>query len=318
MIINEQDALDEIQKLGFVVAGASYRDEAEAELGNHSSRFWKIPSENFKLEGTPFYKNTENDYVHFTSVENLFSILDSKCLRMYNLENMEDKFEMDHIRKKLKYPEFIEFDKKELYCLSMCCTSVLNSQMKEHLLWKLHGRNDKGVIIRFSFHNSLQRWYNFHLTKVFYNYKIAKPILRLNELTQREFLDPKIGCFFKLPIYKFENETRLIFENRKNFKVTASDKDGNLLYPLVYADETKKPENIFYIKLPLLNFNKNAEDLYKAPNLQHVSFEIPKIQIDEIIAGYAIDRKVMKDLTEKCTFSDPSIKIRTTTLKKYY
>lgn len=315
---DEAEAIEEIRKLGFVVASASYSDLTTAKEGNHLARFWNIPSENYKLENTPFFKNTENDYVHFTTIKNLLSILESRSIRMYNLESMKDKFEMDHIRKRLRYPDFIEFNKKELYCLSMCCTSVINSQMKEHLLWKLYGEDGKGVVIRFSFQNNLQLWYNFHLTKVFYHYKIAKPILRLNQLTKREYLDAKIGCFLKLPIYKFENETRLVFENREGFRVTERDKRGNLLYPIIHPDTRKGCKNVYYNELPLWNFYKNQTGKYTAPNVQDIAFEIPKIQVDEIIAGYNVSEKELNELKEKCRSADPSINVKSSKLKKYY
>lgn len=46
---NERELLNQIEALGYCVAGASYLNDEEAKKGNHSARFWQLPSQNYRL-----------------------------------------------------------------------------------------------------------------------------------------------------------------------------------------------------------------------------------------------------------------------------
>ena len=193
--------LADIQKLGYEVGRIGYKDEEEYKKNNFTSRYWRLPNENFKLNNTPFFYSAENDFIHFTSLDAFYSIINTGHIRLYNLVNMDDKFELEYARQELLFRNSISTDKEQLYCFSLCSTDeILKNEIKEHLLWKLHGKNGYGVIIRVSIQNNLHLWYNFHLTKMFYDLKNFQPIRELNTKTDNEFLDAKLACFLKLPM----------------------------------------------------------------------------------------------------------------------
>jgi hypothetical protein len=310
--------LADIQKLGYEVGQADYKDEEEFNKSNFSYRYWRLPNENFKLKDTPFFYNTENDFIHFTTLDALYSIINNGHIRLYNLLNMDDKLELEYARKELLFRNSNDIDKEQLFCFSMCSSDeILKNEIKEHLLWKLHGRNGSGVIIRFNVQNNLHLWYNFHLTKMFYNLENFDPIKELNTKTDNEFLDAKLACFLKLPIYEFENEIRLVFDNRN--PVTVTDKDNETIYPIIYPDKLHKSDKIFYFQLPLLNFRKDKNDkIFLAPNMQGENFEIPKISIAEIILGYRYSDSDLKNIQSKIDSKLTDINIKITALKKYY
>lgn len=314
-----KELIDNIMNLGYRIGQVGYNDAEHANKNLFNYRYWKIPEENYQLKHTPFYHDTEDDFIHFTSLDSLFAILNSKHLRLYNLLNMDDKFELEHARKALLFNNPDELDKEQLYCFSMCSSSVILNEepkKKKHLLWKLHGRDGNGVIIRLKLFNTINSWYNYHLTKCFYNLDNFAPIKALHEITNNEFLDTKPACFNKLPIYEFENEIRLIFDNRR--PVTLTDKDDKVLYPITYPDKLNKKDKIFYFQLPLHNFFKNNEEIYDAPTMVDEEYKIPKISITEIILGYRFSDADLQNIKDKIISYDPAINVKMSDLKQYY
>jgi len=313
--------INKIKELGYDIRQKFYKDHEHAEKGIYSYRYWIIPEENQKLEGTKFYYDIEKDFIHFTSLESLFGILNSKHLHLYNLPNMDDKYELEYALKTLS---FIDSDdeyktKEQLYIFSMCSSyRILNEEpkKKKHLLWKLHGRDGSGVIIRLKIENELNLWYNYYLTECFYNLDNFEAIKELHKITNKEILDIKLASFIKLPIYEFENEIRLVFDKQNSGLI--NDK-GVLIYPLIYPDKLNKRENISYFQLPLYNFFKNNPEVYpNPPNGLGLNYEMPKISITEIILGYRYNEDDLKNLQNRLAFFDSNITARLSDLKQYY
>lgn len=317
--MRENVIIEDIKKLGLVVSSLTYSTEEDENIGNFNYRTWWFPQENYKLKGSPFYQDKTNDFIHFTSIENLYSIINTGNIRLYNLVNMDDKFELEYGLKKLNFRRKISSVKEELFCLSLCkANKILTNITNEHLLWKLHGRNGHGAIIRLSFKNDLNTWLNYHLSDVFYNTKIANSIKKLNRTLKNEGIESKICSFFKLPIYKFENETRLVFDGRISFIAIQKNPEGQMIYPKYYFDKFHKKDNILYVELPIFNFNKSNLENYKVPNLVGVDFEMPKIEISEIILGYRFSEDDKNNIEEIIKQKDEFIKVKITDLRKYY
>jgi hypothetical protein len=317
-----EELLNKIKELGYVIRQIGYKDQEHADKNIYNYRYWAIPEENHKLKNTPFFFDSEDDFIHFTSIESLFSILNSGHLRLYNLLNMDDKYELEYARKALSFisPDSGDKAKEQTYSFSMCSSSVILNEepkKKKHLLWKLHGRDGEGVIIRLKIMNDLNAWYNYYLTKCFYDLGNFTTIKELHEITDKEILDAKVGCFIKLPIYEFENEIRLIFDQVNSGWIT--DKNNNRTYPIIYPDKLHKSNKISYVQLPLYNFFKNDSNAYPVPpNGMQYNYEIPKLLVTEIILGYRYDDNDLKNFMDKITLYDPSIKVRLSDLKQYY
>ena len=313
--------LESIQKLGFKIHSSAYIDEEHADRGEYSWRSWVLPRESKELKDTPFYFDSENDFIHFTSLDSLFGILNSKHLRLYNLLNMDDKFELEYARKALLLKtNSDEKVKEELYSLSMCSSSVILNEepkKKKHLLWKLHGKDGHGVIIRLKRMNEPDTWRSYYLTKCFYDLGNFSAIKELNEITQKEILETKLACFIKLPIYEFENEIRLVFDKRNAQTISY---DGVVTYPIICPDKLNKSDKISYYQLPLYNFYKNDDDKV-FPELQDFvknKYEVPKLAITEIILGYRYTDLDLKNLKERIAKYDSTINVKLSDLKQFY
>ncbi len=312
----EENLYDEIKKFGYQIGATYYKDKEELDKQNFSSRYWQHPGENHKLKGTPFFHSNENDFIHFTSLDSLYYIINTGFIRLYNFHNMDDKLEMEYALAELSFKQSSEKAKEELYCFSMCSSEkILLDETKEHLLWKLHGRDGRGAIIRVCIENNLDKWYLYHLSKVSYGIERFLAIKKFNTDIDIEMLDNKICCFIKHPIYEFENEIRLVFDNTN--PVTVTDIDKGKIYPITYPDKLHKKENTFYFQIPLINFN-NSNEAYLAPNMQGEAFEIPKIKITEIILGYRYSEEDRINIQSKIGDKFNDVKIKITDLKRYY
>ncbi len=319
---DHKELINKIKSFGYDIRQIGYKDQEHADNGIYNYQYWIIPEENQKLKNTKFYYNKEKEFIHFTSIESLFGILSSKSLRMYNLPNMDDKYELEYALNALS---FINSDdkneiKEQLYILSMCSASqILNEEpkKKKHVLWKLHGRNGNGAIIKLKIENDLSTWYNYYLTKCFYTLDYFQAIEELHKKTNNELLDTKLASFIKSPIYEFENEIRLVFDKRNSGCL--KDQENTIEYPIVYPDKLNRAENISYIQLPLLNFFRTNPEAYPTPpNGLQLNYEIPKISISEIILGYRYNDNDLKNFQEKIKSYDPNISVRLSDLKQYY
>lgn len=319
---DNNDLINKIKSFGYDIRQIGYKDQENADKGIYNYRYWIIPEENKKLKDTKFYYDEENDFIHFTSIEALFSILNSKHLRLYNLLNMDDKYEMDYALKALSFIDAVDINKTKegIYILSMCSSSVILNEepkKKKHLLWKLHGRDGKGIIIRLKIENDLSSWYNYYLTKCFYSLDNFSPIAELHAKTKNELLDIKLASFIKLPIYEFENEIRLVFD--RNNSGWREDSNGNPTYPITYPDKLNKKDSISYFQLPIFNFFKNDLNAYPSPpNGLQLNYEIPKISITEIILGYRYNDEELNNITEKIKAFDQNITVRHSELRQFY
>ena len=281
-------------------------------------QFGALPSENATMTKSPFHSN-ESDFIHFTSIENLISILNTKRFRLYNLINMDDKSEIKWANDQLKFKSPVNNELLEhIYCFSMCEANIIdNNQAKENLLWKLHGRDGNGIMLKLRIVNDTVCWHNYHLIKVKYNIDDAISVQYINEHDIQTKLDQKICSFIKNPIYNFEEETRIIFENRKYYKVTVKEWE-RILYPITIPDKLHKKENILYFEIPVFNFYREHQDCFKAPSMLPQNYELPKIEITEIILGYRNSEEDESILRGKIKLIDNRIKVYRTELAKNY
>ena len=309
----------EIKKFGFEIGQTLYSVQEQNDRGEFNYRYWEHPKENYKLQNTPFYLKSENDFIHFTTIDSLYSILNTGFLRLYNLNNMDDKYEMEYAFRELAFKGTTEKSKEELYCLSMCSSEKVfteKTKEKEHLLWKLHGRDGHGVILRLKIENNLN-WYFYHLSEIYYGVDDFSSIKSFNTTIDNQFLDEKICCFIKNPVYRFESEIRLIFDNR--IPVTVTDKNNQKIYPITYPDKLHISTKTFYFQVPIVNYFKNLSDpMYLAANMQGIDYEIPKIKITEIILGYRYSVKDLETIKSKLDAKYSDINIRITDLKEMY
>lgn len=184
----------------------------------------------FNLKTLELFKNSkfendskEFDFIHFTSISNLFKILQNQYFLLSNLNSFQDENEFHLANKSLENfwtnPDF-EKIKSQIFAFSMC--PYTNENIKSESLWSNYGHNKKGVCIRFLVNSSI------FLTEYFLGkiqYCPDEPIKEIDQVKQRdkEFYEQngwKISnlndalsvllSLYKLDHFHFENEIRII------------------------------------------------------------------------------------------------------------
>ena len=171
-----------------------------------------------------YYQNTDYSYkgdltfFHLTSYQNLFSILNSRAIRMYNLHNANDPEEFE-FSAKLFNPnkQEIDFRKTNIYTFSFCPMS----EIKNEKVWAKYGQDFAGVAIIFKIVNDTSKWDNFNLSDIKYNLSptLETYVKEINALKEKYpgctfYLElEKIMAFHKKEEWKDEKEVRILTYN---------------------------------------------------------------------------------------------------------
>lgn len=308
-----------LQDFGFRFFTASYKDETAFEKQEYTNMSLTLDMNNGRLQKGPFYFNEENDFVHWTSQQSLYAILQSKTLRLYNLLKMDDPLEMEHGLKELKFPDHVDLEKEkeQIFSLSMCSYPVVNADhQKKHLLWKLYGQEGEGVMLRFSFSNNMELWNQYHLSRVYYETAGLEVIKELHELTENIFLDPKVSCFIKHRIYGFEEEVRLIFDARDDRAGKTVNIENVRLHPIIQPDCLTSDKNICFVEVPISNLP--FQHGLPSRNYLQASNEIPHIRLTEIVLGYRFNASAVNRASEQLKRNGINIPVRRSDLSQYY
>ncbi len=171
-------------------------------------------TENYFFQKTDyFYKKSDLNFIHWTDLKSLLSILNYHEIRLYNLYNSNDKNEFRYSATALGLSEEeIKNAKKYYYTFSFCEKNQLNNPH----LWEVYGKKYKGVAIEFSIINDPLQWNNYMISKVHYN--IPENFHQFKQ--KRNLLEKKYNQKYKLDLnnligfnksldYNLENEVRI-------------------------------------------------------------------------------------------------------------
>lgn len=136
----------------------------------------RIPLENQRLKGTSYYYQTDK-IVHFTSMQNLFSIINEGSVRLYNLNNSNDSEEYIHAANLLndiyRLQNFNEtrINKKieEIKEYSFILSSTSIEFLGQKKFWEKYADCGKGVALEFEIIDDISNWENFYCSKVHFN-----------------------------------------------------------------------------------------------------------------------------------------------------
>lgn len=174
----------------------------------------ELTDENLHYKDTNYFYNGELKFVHWTSIQNLLSIINNREIRLYNLINSSDPSEFDYAAKALKIPlNQINYSKNYFFTFSFCRSNDLFNKY----LWNEYGKNYSGVAIEFEIINKPDLWENFMISQIYYKLPqfLIDFILDLKVLCEKypgiktEIDLGKLIGFHKKKRFKEENELRL-------------------------------------------------------------------------------------------------------------
>jgi len=124
-----------------------------------------LTDKNLNYKETPYFYIGELKFVHWTSVQNLLSIINNREIRFYNLLNSSDPNEFDYAAKALKISHNqINHSKNYFFTFSFCRSDDLANKY----LWNEYGKDYSGVAIEFEIINKPDLWENFMISRVYY------------------------------------------------------------------------------------------------------------------------------------------------------
>ena len=250
-------------------------------------------SNNFNgaLSSDDIFKDSDYEYreeerfIHFTSLQNLDSILKSGYIRMSNLANLSDESELNFASSVFENIKDIRLtndlnndEKKQLFCLSVCQNKI--ETITNTSMWNEYANKGSGVIIDLSL--SSLKSNRFSIGHIKYG---KKELHRIEELKNRLISFSKEKDFapnnaVNMISILLSFHKKLKYHSEQELRVLFTDKDLEFVktkYPTIDTTINHKNEVVSFNKIFLEgrnSFGKSNENLY------------PEIKINRIILGY--------------------------------
>jgi hypothetical protein len=263
-------------------------------------------------ESKGIYKGSDYDYkgsykfIHYTSIQNLISILRDKQIRMYNLGSMDDRdefsFAFNHTG--LKENHYSGEAKNKLFVLSMCNYEVEETEQSFNI-WRQYGLNGDGCGIVFKFKKTFsENWLNFILSSVHYGensiVEIVECIMRYYAFKKKENFEIRnferllynLLPLHKRSIYKDELEVRLLFDAGVNRVNKTNNNKINI-------DVNRRGKASSFINLELeKSFSAEFLNQFDQRERSLLLKLYPYIEIDKIIFGYRVAQSAEQEIVQ--------------------
>ena len=218
------------------------------------------------------YKPKSNSIVQFTSLKVLFSILNEKGIRLYNLNNMNDPDELYYLFKHLESnEELINYYKNNVYVSSFCDAEILR---KDNILnlWRLYGDGGNGVAIEFELSENVKHKRDYIFAKTVYDKIDITRFIQANEQFEKKYevevnyneLFKIPACIHKNPAYSIEQEVRLVFFGKEKLMREMAEED--LKYK---PDINRFGQVVTYYKMPL---NALEDESWPSLRIKRIQF----------------------------------------------
>jgi hypothetical protein len=244
------------------------------------------------VKAIPGIKPEGNRFVHFTSIRNLFSILQENSIRLYSLAGVNDLTEIQHTLKEIapNYPysrldDIVYSMKERTFVFSLCQSEIIGSK-NELNMWRLYGDDANGCCIEFEIEHGYSTERDFGLGNCIYQKLPLQRFLQANQefenQTSRRLSNLSEvlkwpACYMKNQVFEIEQEIRLIKWEDYDFQYDVFNNKSNC-----GVDMNNRRDIVHFTKLPLEDFSGNSMRIF----------------ISKIILGPKVDTQ-MKDKIEK-------------------
>jgi hypothetical protein len=266
------------------------RFEGGGSTDNHFRSY--LSKRNKSYSSTEYFYKKELKFFHLTSLPNLMSIINSRCIRFYDLNSSTDPHEYGYVAKAMGLStDVVASQKTRLHTFSFCPFDQLNN---DHV-WKVYGRMYKGVAIIFEIVNDPNDWINFHMAEIKYHLptsikKYKSDLIKFEtKYGIKATVDAaKLIGFYKKKKYAGEKEVRLL-----SYSPYSSFQENAKFIKQDYRLARNRNRFTNYFELPLWVDNTNLyaneadiPDLDRRQNLPPDYFHTrPKIRIIDIKLG---------------------------------
>jgi len=234
----------------------------------------------------------DNKFLHFTSTQNLKSILESGYLRMSDFNNLVDNNELVYGLKVFNESitcENTNKTKSEVFCLSACKSE--EETQKDLFMWKEYAKNGSGVSIEYviDIPNSI----HFTLGEIRYGKDGLKQLHDLRSVYENHPLktdfnlhnfvqsNPVLMSFNKSKKFTSEKEVRLFFRYVKGNWLGIDFGD------IIYKDINSNNDVRNFMKIFIKQKTKKLEE----PLRSFVERSFPQIDIKRITLGFNLSNE---------------------------
>ncbi|MFN0176951.1 MAG: DUF2971 domain-containing protein [Saprospiraceae bacterium] len=197
---------------------------------------YSVELSNLFSNGTQ-YDPKSTEFIHFTSLRSLQSIIKENAIRLYSLTNANDPKEFEFYNESIllenKSPDWL---KSNTFILSLCDSKALTSNNALNL-WRLYGDGGLGVAIEFEIDVPQNGVCNYFLGKINYQrpdiesflIKSAQFEKRHNIKVDYSEIIRVLACFHKSDYYEIEKEVRLMFFDDNHSRARENLKEYNFM-----------------------------------------------------------------------------------------
>lgn len=267
-------------------------------IGGHehpnASFIGELSGHNLFKESRYEYKGP-NDFLHFTSVQSLLTILKQGFIRASEYRHLTDRNELAFasniidIDDKDSENEEIEHLKQTIFSISIC--EFNDTSLKDQFMWMQYANSAQGVSIRIKLHKPTHE--NYAMGRIIYGTdglstirdivnraKAYKQTGRLFPRNFKELLLP-ILAFHKVGAFSVEKEIRLLFKHMKS----PHEKHTN---PFIYQD-INTHNNLRYFNQIFLTEKQFTGDPSKADSFKLFKEHSLTLEITDIYFGRNVD-----------------------------
>lgn len=255
----------------------------------------RLSDENKHYEKTDYYYKGGTTFFHLTSLSNVLSIINSRAIRLYDLNSSADPLEYGYAAAAMGIkPAYIQGLKARVFTFSFCPFSEINNAY----IWKHYGLKSTGAAIVFEIENDPKSWQNYHMSEI--KYAVSTRVRKFKRDVQKlenargivvDFDPSRLVAFHKRKKFATEKEVRLLTHSPY-----PSFEESSKYLKMDYRLANKRhPRNrvTTYFELPLwvndsvISNDDNRPELDRRQNLPVDFFNTrPKIVIKDILIGY--------------------------------
>ena len=268
---------------------------------------------------TKFNLDSKETIIHYTSIDTMVNIINTKNIRMYNCANLNDSFEMQFALKEQSFQiskEDLQSFKDHTFLLSGCKYNMAEKD-DDFNMWRFYGNNGKGVGMVFEIENVADDWDGVFMNDVYYGnkneqFKDFLGFLDFHNDFQKEnqlfenipYIIPAYAFLFKDDIWSVEKETRLFvhcgFDKYSSGNYVERDEENPYLNKRIERGINGSGKAVAYVNLPL-----NIEEEKKIANTKLSKEDVksffstlPHLKLKRIVLGYDIPEKTFYNLID--------------------
>jgi len=282
-------------------AGKSFAGDSLEETLNFNAH---ISTENIFQDSIYELKDVES-FIHFTSLQGIFSVLNSGYFRMSEFGHLEDKREILYGASVFGVDPIFNFNyksiedlKRNIFCFSSCIAN--ENTKKNNYMWHIYANKRNGGFIEFEMNPWNPFFYN--IGKVLYGKKGLAPLESLkdraidfynkNNFFPERFIELMLDvqALHKSEKYSSEEEIRIIYKIEDN-----PFGDIDTVYRDINSQNELKKFNKLYIdtRNPYLK-NKNPEQ-----SVRSILYYYPSIKIKNITLGIDIHSRDKREILDE-------------------